>query len=499
MENFNTTFLEELYILEPSLKEKETEILALIDRMTLNRPAINIDESFKMELKKTILKEFAMKKTSRVSFFTWWNMALPVSLAAFAGIFMVSQYIGNPQISTTSEPPMLAVETAAPDSMVKNSISLTQSRENLQEKAFWSLTFLNTQQMNNSTSSRPQSGGGGMGNMAAVTNPVVDSDAKMDARMMTTYPVDMPVITYSFSGELELPTGSLPVYERSTVPFNGSDVANLIVSQWMEWFNLSAINNPKLTMLSFVDTASLGYSYNIDFVWGTFSIYQNYETWPQPVCNANGCESLRTLTASDLESNDAIIAKASNFLNTYNIDTSWYGSPMIDQSAAMPDGMIPEMITVTYPTLLDGKVSYEENGGPRGLTLTYDVRNKKVSSFYGLWKDALRSSDYPLTTNSGKVVELLAQGGRWGSYMTPNADSKKINVSVKSPEIGYMRLSHMDEAGKYKEYLIPAFIFQVEKSNDPTVYTPNIITIPLIDDFLNIETPTPMPIDIMAR
>lgn len=136
MENFNTTFLEELYILEPSLKEKETEILALIDRMTLNRPAINIDESFKMELKKTILKEFAMKKTSRVSFFTWWNMALPVSLAAFAGIFMVSQYIGNPQISTTSEPPMLAVETAAPDSMVKNSISLTQSRENLQEKAF---------------------------------------------------------------------------------------------------------------------------------------------------------------------------------------------------------------------------------------------------------------------------------------------------------------------------------------------------------------------------
>ena len=57
---------------------------------------------------------------------------------------------------------------------------------------------------------------------------------------------------------------------------------------------------------------------------------------------------------------------------------------MIDQSAAMPDGMIPEMITVTYPTLLDGKVSYEENGGPRGLTLTYDVRNKKVSSFYGL-------------------------------------------------------------------------------------------------------------------
>ncbi len=83
--------------------------------------------------------------------------------------------------------------------------------------------------------------------------------------------------------------------------------------------------------------------------------------------------------------------------------------------------------------------------------------------------------------------------------MTPNADSKKINVSVKSPEIGYMRLSHMDEAGKYKEYLIPAFIFQVEKSNDPTVYTPNIITIPLIDDFLNIETPTPMPIDIMAR
>ena len=63
MENFNKTFLEELYILEPSLKEKETEIIALIERMTVNRPTINIDESFKKELKKTILKEFAVKKT----------------------------------------------------------------------------------------------------------------------------------------------------------------------------------------------------------------------------------------------------------------------------------------------------------------------------------------------------------------------------------------------------------------------------------------------------
>ena len=74
---------------------------------------------------------------------------------------MVAQYVGNPQISTTSKPPMVAMDTTMPESkVVSNSISLNQTREKLQDKAFGSLTFLNSQDNAMSASPRPQSGGG---------------------------------------------------------------------------------------------------------------------------------------------------------------------------------------------------------------------------------------------------------------------------------------------------------------------------------------------------
>lgn len=73
---------------------------------------------------------------------------------------MVSQYLGNPQLSDVTPQAMVATNTASPESVVRNSISLAQSREKLQEKAFGSLTFLNSNQNGTNASVRPQSGGG---------------------------------------------------------------------------------------------------------------------------------------------------------------------------------------------------------------------------------------------------------------------------------------------------------------------------------------------------
>lgn len=84
MENFNTTFLEELYLIEPSLKEKESEIITLIEKMTIHRPAVEIDDAFRKRLKQAILQEFSNKKTYTFNLFQWMNIVLPVSLAAFA-------------------------------------------------------------------------------------------------------------------------------------------------------------------------------------------------------------------------------------------------------------------------------------------------------------------------------------------------------------------------------------------------------------------------------
>ena len=51
------TLLEELYLLEPSLREKEDQIVHIIENMQKNRPNIVINEEFKNELRTKIMTE----------------------------------------------------------------------------------------------------------------------------------------------------------------------------------------------------------------------------------------------------------------------------------------------------------------------------------------------------------------------------------------------------------------------------------------------------------
>jgi hypothetical protein len=51
-----THILEELYQIEPTLKEKESELIILIEDMLHSRPKATIDASFKKALRKEVLR-----------------------------------------------------------------------------------------------------------------------------------------------------------------------------------------------------------------------------------------------------------------------------------------------------------------------------------------------------------------------------------------------------------------------------------------------------------
>ena len=58
--------LEELYALDPTLREKEAEIKKIIDRMIKNRPEVEINETFRSELREKIMREIATMKKPAV-------------------------------------------------------------------------------------------------------------------------------------------------------------------------------------------------------------------------------------------------------------------------------------------------------------------------------------------------------------------------------------------------------------------------------------------------
>ena len=58
--------LEELYALDPTLREKEAEIKKIIERMIKNRPEVEINETFRSELREKIMREIATMKKPAV-------------------------------------------------------------------------------------------------------------------------------------------------------------------------------------------------------------------------------------------------------------------------------------------------------------------------------------------------------------------------------------------------------------------------------------------------
>ena len=95
--------LEELYVLEPALREKESTIIQIIERLQKNRPELTLDEDFKAELKQRILREFRVKGTKKA-----WNFKFilagfsALAVASFA-VFSLTNILGTKDIITPAQ------------------------------------------------------------------------------------------------------------------------------------------------------------------------------------------------------------------------------------------------------------------------------------------------------------------------------------------------------------------------------------------------------------
>jgi len=341
------------------------------------------------------------------------------------------------------------------------------------------------------TSARSQSGGGGgggsLGNADAVSSKMMAPDA------MIYPPVDMPLYTYSYEGDITLPTAELPVYRKENVPFNSSDTRAIVRNLAIRDIDTGAFENLGLSNVTLTEDRDYGYMLNVDFLNGTINMYQNYLKWPQPVCNQNGCTPLPKLTESDIPTDSTIISASNNFIQKYRIDMSAYGAPQVDsswriwyaRSAEMGgEQMVPDMYTVTYPLLLDSQTIYQEGGSYKGLTLNYDIRSKRITGMYGIEKSTLNKSSYKTIQDLTLLQEMIKNGGRYINTDTrANEGRKVVNLTLGEPTLGYTHIYGEWQNGKTTEYFVPAYIFPVK--NPPTEgYAPNTIVIPLVESFV---------------
>ncbi len=467
-----SSLLSELYELEPSLREKEDAIKKIITSMTKNRPDVVIDENFRSELRKKIMQSIDTKKAKEFSFFQW---IVPVAgLAALCLIVWVWMRLDKP---TEGAQPLLAFNQSI-ESVGKNAFWTIQA----QGDATWAQTpIADTRELSMATTSRPQSGGGWS----------EGANAKIAWDMMI-YPIDMKTYRYSYTGELSLPSEWLPVYKKSAVPFSSTDTRNFLNNLRIENFDINAFSNLGISNISLVEDREYGYMISLDFTNGWLSMYQNYTNWPQMY------ENYQPLSAADTPSDEVMIAAAQAFIQKYGIDVSSYGTPIIDSSWrlwAARSAYIPEMYSVIYPLMVDGKRVVQEGGAYQGISLNYDARTKRIIGMNGIQKVSLQKSEYDIISKEN-IEKMIENGGR---YITNNipADADIVTLTLGDPTLEYVQIYGEWKNGKSEEYYVPAYVFPVENRPEES-YISNTVIVPLVGDFME-ETDyiKPMPVEPM--
>lgn len=317
--------------------------------------------------------------------------------------------------------------------------------------------------------------GGGLG-LTESSSSMLVADEKMIAPG-EPYPYEPTVYIYSFAEDLApyLAEATGTVYERQV--FSGFDGSTLNdIANAFSHLNIGAFLSGDLT--SFVLSAN-GYMLSVDTTGNMWSMYKD---WTNYVWD----ESWTPLTAEDLPSDDAIIATAKDFANTWGIDVSGYGEPMIAEPeialarSGATDIYIPESATIVFPVLVDEQLVYPSwTNAPTGLRISINLRDMTVTNAYDALGQTYNASAYDLTQDATLIGKLIAGGGS-GPVMYEGMAINEINVALNAPERILMEYS-LYEDGQSRTLFIPALRFTM---TDPSQipWTSGVITVPLVKD-----------------
>lgn len=491
MEKNIQSILEELYAVDPTLKNHEIEIAQIVTDMMKYRPHTQFDEEFSHELKNRIREKFSSHEsldveTKHVSFFK----------SRFVYV------LGGAVATLAIALPVIYASSTMPSKIMKNSFTAGTRVVKAEANAFGPLLAVSTQNSYESAvAPRATSAGTGSGGVAM--------DAVVDKRVSSL--IYNPVYTnyhFSFSGELPELLPSIEVLRRE----NGMDAAQQYAGVFQKLnlgiFDLGSFRQPYVQSFSLAEDRSFGYQINVDALNGTVSIMQNYQKWTPSrsiSCNGDTCNDPNQISYDQIPEDSKLVAAADAFLKEYGINMSSYGPGAVDSRwkigyLAAEDRSafyIPNVQTIMYQLQINDKPAYEEYGEPVGVRVTVNVIDMKVIGVDGIMTKTFSASSYGGETSSDRI-KALVEKGRTAVY----ADATKtVEAEIDGVESGYMRKWQYNEKnGTSYELYVPALIFSIKNAEElqkEGLYQ-NKIIIPLASEMISeLEQQNNNPIQIM--
>lgn len=493
--------LEELYTIDPSLRDHEDTLRPVLAELLAARPDIRPDKKFVQELRGRIREE-ARRRTaadsapsafiSPFSFLFMPKFSFAV-IGAFLGILVTvptMYYVGSQKFAPIPGTEMIDGGHIGP--AFGYNISQAGSA------AFGSLGMIAANQAQGlggggpeAISARPQSGGGG--------------DAKMiapDSRLMYPY----YVTDYTYTGDPLTLTDETVNVLRRLKNIQPGGVAGQLMTANLGLLDLSSFGGSKVESFNFYQEAKNGYYINVNMREGMVSINQQWETWdhPESSCQTDACFQQHRVRESDMLGDSEAIAIADAFLAEHGITMPNIGEPMVDSSwrdqydavQNKAEYWFPESMTVIYPLVIEGQTVYEEFGNVAGLNVMVGVKSKKVTGVWNLIDQKFESSAYDGVTDAQQVLDFIAAYGKpQGDMMPTDAQVERHTVELGTPSRGYARF-YRYENNRSDELYVPALIFPVKTPVDPATgfYDQRSFVVPLAEELLDRPYPSVMPL-----
>lgn len=439
------SLLDELYQLDPSLRQHEPRLRVVLEKLLLAQPHFSPSPDTLYQLKQKLMTEPRPAMNRRAPLF-----AIPAIAIVAVVIYVATQQ--SPQ--QTNTPPARS-----------SAISIDTTKEN----AFGDFLTGQRQSTTTTTSSDKESSGAG--------------DSATSSSLIAR-PADFVSYTYSITGEYSLPT--LAVLKRQKGLSGGSSLSASSL------FSTSSFSGLRLDSVTASQTTDDGYSVSIDYRDGLVSIYRQSSLSSKDLIAETRPSGTSTSESSmTTVSDETALSVAKKFLSDHKISVDGYDQPFVVKPIATNE-MLKTMqgmeAQVIFPWNINGQPVYDDNGQRFGLTVGV-AGDEKVQSVYNLMPLSFQASTYATVTDRAKIADYTKRGG-W-MYSSVPTGGKVETISLSAPTSGYLFSRYTLEQGT-GDFLVPAIIFPLTPEQQLKTYRYGVV-VPLLADLLNPAVSTPSP------
>lgn len=455
---------------EPGLAKFQAEVKAAVIALAQARPELAIDEVFKKNLRRKLLKKASneswfikytnlsvgMKKSTRVM-----RLSGAVLVLVLAGIYIGINYQKIPGLGSNDKNRAVSVKRVGDQAFGRISLS-------------------------NSTSTLSQGTDAAAGSLSAGEQAAGSAPAPVGAR---TAAGD----SGAGIGVAPMPNQQTPNFQYKGEAFNQNEsklevlkrinnegvlgVGGILEGANLDFLKLDTFAKAKVRNLSLnIDNNS--YQADLDLVNGRLSISvfgQGMVAYAEDAYK----------TSAEVLTDQEVIDIADKFIADYGLNISAYGRPAVEDWRSQgrlgvmyaPDYR-PQQVSLTYPLMVNGRKVYDTSGNLIGINLYVDTRTRKVASLSNLITNRFEGSMYEAETDVQRILTVAQTGGLYDYYFK---SENQVEVGLNKPELAYLMITQYDKS-ETTDLLVPALVFSVNKVEQ--VYSPDTIVVPLIKEIL---------------